>query len=151
MSATTSSSPAETQIRALLADWAAGLRAKNVARATAPYADDAVMFILAPPLQFKPGVNAPGAAGVEEWFKTWQGDIGYESRELTIRADAEVAFAHHLVHYYGTRADGQPADYWARETLGLRYLNGRWQISHQHESVPFYMDGSQRAALDLKP
>lgn len=146
-----SASSAENQIRSLIDEMAAGIRAKDAGRATAPFAADAVMFILSPPLQFKAGVNAPGPAGVADWFTTWQGPIGYETRELTIHAGAEVAFAHYLVHYFGTRADGEQADYWARETLGLRLRDGRWQISHQHESVPVYMDGSLRAAFDLKP
>ena len=29
--------------------------------------------------------------------------------------------------------------------------DGRWTVIHEHVSVPFYMDGSERAALDLKP
>jgi ketosteroid isomerase-like protein len=38
-----------------------------------------------------------------------------------------------------------------RTTVGLRKIDGKWLIVHVHESVPFYMDGSDRAALDLKP
>jgi PhnB protein len=33
----------------------------------------------------------------------------------------------------------------------LRRENGEWSIVHEHESVPFLMDGSDKAALDLKP
>jgi PhnB protein len=51
----------------------------------------------------------------------------------------------------GTKSDGEKADVWFRLTLGLRKLGGEWRIAHQHESVPFYMDGSYRAAVDLKP
>jgi PhnB protein len=40
---------------------------------------------------------------------------------------------------------------WFRLTLGLRKLGGEWKIAHHHESVPFYMDGSYRAAVDLVP
>lgn len=29
--------------------------------------------------------------------------------------------------------------------------DGAWRIAHRHESVPFYMDGSNRAAVDLTP
>jgi ketosteroid isomerase-like protein len=29
--------------------------------------------------------------------------------------------------------------------------HGAWKIAHEHTSVPFYMDGSFRAAIDLKP
>jgi hypothetical protein len=28
---------------------------------------------------------------------------------------------------------------------------GSWRIVHEHNSTPFYLDGSLRAALDLRP
>jgi PhnB protein len=30
-------------------------------------------------------------------------------------------------------------------------VRGAWKIVHEHSSTPFYMDGSYRAAVDLKP
>jgi ketosteroid isomerase-like protein len=42
-------------------------------------------------------------------------------------------------------------DLWFRSTLGLRKSDGVWRIVHEHTSTPFYMDGSFRAAVDLKP
>jgi hypothetical protein len=30
-------------------------------------------------------------------------------------------------------------------------MGGKWAIVHEHVSVPFYMDGSYKAAIDLKP
>jgi ketosteroid isomerase-like protein len=36
-------------------------------------------------------------------------------------------------------------------TLCFRKIDGEWRITHEHESVPFYMDGSVRAAVDLEP
>ena len=38
-----------------------------------------------------------------------------------------------------------------RATVGYRKTNGKWMITHEHVSLPFYMDGSYRAAVDLKP
>jgi ketosteroid isomerase-like protein len=38
-----------------------------------------------------------------------------------------------------------------RGTVGLRRIDGRWKITHEHASVPFYMDGSYKAAVDLQP
>jgi ketosteroid isomerase-like protein len=40
---------------------------------------------------------------------------------------------------------------WFRITFGLRRAAEGWTITHEHESVPFYMDGSLRAAVDLQP
>jgi len=34
---------------------------------------------------------------------------------------------------------------------GLRKTQGRWQITHIHESVPFTMDQTFKAAIDLQP
>jgi len=42
-------------------------------------------------------------------------------------------------------------DLWFRTTVVLKKVSGRWQIVHEHTSVPFYMDGSLRAAVDLQP
>jgi hypothetical protein len=30
-------------------------------------------------------------------------------------------------------------------------IDDRWRITHEHNSTPFYMDGSYRAATDLVP
>jgi PhnB protein len=35
--------------------------------------------------------------------------------------------------------------------LGGAQLDGSWRIVHEHDSTPFYLDGSLRAALDLRP
>ena len=51
----------------------------------------------------------------------------------------------------GTKTDGTQVDLWVRATVGYRKHEGRWTVVHEHVSVPFYMDGSERAALDLKP
>ncbi|HKD89003.1 MAG TPA: nuclear transport factor 2 family protein, partial [Streptosporangiaceae bacterium] len=40
-------------------------------------------------------------------------------------------------------------DLWFRSTVGLRRTAAGWQITHEHESTPFYGDGSDRAATDL--
>jgi PhnB protein len=51
----------------------------------------------------------------------------------------------------GTENDGENVDLWFRHTVGLRKADGRWRIVHEHESVPSYMDGSYKAAVDLLP
>ena len=91
-----------------------------------------------------------GPYGLENWFKTWNGGIGYEIRDLEIVAGDGVAFSHSLNHLSGTQG-GRKADVWFRSTLGFRKIGSEWKIVHEHESVPFLMDGSDKAALDLKP
>jgi uncharacterized protein (TIGR02246 family) len=135
------------QIRGLVDDWARALRAKDVDGVMAHYTADSVTFDLAPPL-ISTGADAKG---LQAWFSTWRGPLGYEIRDLNITAGDDVAFCHGLNRLSGTKTDGEKADVWFRLTLCLRRIGGEWRIAHQHESVPFYMDGSFRAAVDLTP
>jgi ketosteroid isomerase-like protein len=68
-----------------------------------------------------------------------------------IEAGDDVAFCHGLTHMTGTKTDGELVDLWFRSTVGLRRTAAGWQITHEHDSTPFYMDGSGRAATDLRP
>ena len=137
----------EAQIRAVLDDWAAALRAKSVEGVMRHHAPGFVHFSLAPPL-----VTADNdGTALRDWFATWQGPLAYELRDLAIVAGDAAAFCHGLGRLGGTKTDGKRNELWFRQTLGLRKAGDRWQIIHQHESVPFYMDGSMKAAVDLKP
>lgn len=127
-----------------------GLRAKNAEAVTSLYADDNTMFILAPPLQYTKA-NSRGMKGIEDWFATFDGPLGYEIRDLKIAQETQIGFSHNLCHLTGTKTTGEKVDLWYRETLCFRQIDGQWKIVHEHESVPFYMDGSGLAALDLKP
>jgi uncharacterized protein (TIGR02246 family) len=139
----------ETQIRQLIDDWAKALRAKDINGVMSHYAPDILLFDLAPPLQYK-GADAY-RKNWEEWFATWQGPIGYEISDLSITAGGGVAFSHSLNRIHGKRTNGEETDVWVRLTACRRKINGKWLITHEHVSVPFYMDGSYKAAVDLKP
>ncbi|MGF1611659.1 MAG: YybH family protein [Kiloniellales bacterium] len=137
----------EAQIRAAIEDWSGALRAKDAKRVVAHHAPNYVQFSLAPPLIS----DAAVAEGLEAWFATWQGPLRHEVRDLSILASADTAFCHGLARLGGTKTGGEKPDIWFRLTLGLRKVGGAWKIVHEHESVPFYMDGSYKAAVDLKP
>lgn len=113
------------------------------------YAADIVTFDLAPPLQYT------GAAALkkslEEWFPTFRGPVEYEIRDLNITASDEIAFCRSLNWISGTRTDGEQTDVWVRGTVCCRKIDGKWMVTHEHVSVPFYMDGTVKAAVDLKP
>ena len=71
--------------------------------------------------------------------------------ELNVETCGDLAFAHGLAHMVGTKTDGSKTDMWFRYTAALRRGAGTWKITHQHSSVPFYMDDAFKAALDLTP
>jgi ketosteroid isomerase-like protein len=50
----------------------------------------------------------------------------------------------------GTKTDGEEVELFFRATACFRRDNGRWRITHMHNSVPFAMDGSDKALLHLK-
>jgi uncharacterized protein (TIGR02246 family) len=139
----------EAQIRDRLESWAKAVRAKDLEGVMSNYAPDNLLFDLAPPLQYR-GADAC-RRNWAEWFPTFQGPIGYEISELRITSSDDVAFCDSLNHIHGTRTGGEHTDVWVRATVGLRKLDGRWMITHEHYSVPFYMEPPYKAALDLEP
>jgi len=141
---------AEAEIRAVLDARIDAMRRKDAAAAIALLAPDITAFELAPPLALK-AEAARDEAGLAAWFAMFDGGVEVQLRDLVIEASGEVAIAHSLNRLVATRKDGVPVDFWMRSTLGFRRIGGVWKISHGHTSVPFYMDGSYRAARDLQP
>jgi ketosteroid isomerase-like protein len=147
----------QEQIRQLLDTQHSALRAKDPDQLLGTYTDDLVSFSLAPPLQLS-GAAALDREGLLGWFGTWDGPIIETIAELTsVVAESEgIAYCHGLVNLQGTKRagggyEGGPVDLWFRSTWGLRRSDGEWKVAHEHNSTPFYMDGSDRAANDLKP
>jgi uncharacterized protein (TIGR02246 family) len=139
----------QTQIRQLIDTWVQAIRSKDVNRVMSHYAPDIVAFDLAPPLQYR-GADAY-RQNLEAWFPTFRGPIGYEIRDLSIAGSDDVAFCHSFNRITGTRTDDEKTDVWVRATVCCRKSDGKWKIVHEHQSVPFYMDGTYRAAVDLTP
>ena len=107
-----------------------------------------VTFDLAPPLQHKADDIRKG---LKEWFSTFHGPVEFEVRDLTVTTSGDAAFCRSLNHLMGDRTSGERTDVWVRATIGFERIKGAWKVVHEHVSVPFYMDGSYRASVDLKP
>ncbi len=139
----------DAQIRALLDHWANAVRTKDVEGVVSHYATNIISFDLAPPLEYV-GRNALRGS-LEAWFSTFLGPIGYEIRDLNITASEDVAFSRSLNRISGKRTNGEETNVWVRATACYHKISGKWMVAHEHVSVPFYMDGSYRAAVDLSP
>jgi ketosteroid isomerase-like protein len=148
----------EAQIRDLLDRMTAGYRAKDAGQIVADLAPDVMSCSLAPPLRFRPGdlvdigrgrkVDMTTADGVQTWLDGFgDGPFEFEIRDLEVVAGGDAAYAHGLARM----GSAGTFSMWFRITFGLRRIDGRWRIAHQHESVPFYMEQSMRAAVDLEP
>jgi ketosteroid isomerase-like protein len=141
----------EDRIRAVVRERAAAVGAKDADRLVGCYSSGIVLFDLEPPLVHRADeVLDPGRT--RAWFAGWPDDLAYDVRDLTVVVGGDVAFARGLVRLSGTsRGATEPIALWFRTTLCLQRVAGVWSISHEHDSTPFYMDGSLRAAVDLQP
>jgi ketosteroid isomerase-like protein len=138
------------EIREVIEGKAALLATGDVKAVLSHYADTFVEYDLAPPLRQPGDGRDPGR--MEAWLATFQAPPHREVTRLEITADGDVAFATSIDCLSATsRESGESFRLWFRVTLGLRRVDGRWLVTHEHESVPFAMDGSLRAAVGLLP
>jgi ketosteroid isomerase-like protein len=139
--------PEETETEAVLEAVRQGLHDKDAATIAAQYAPTAVIFDLAPPL-----AHPVDLTGLDAWLQTWEGPVEQELHSPTIAVSETLAFCHGLAKVRAvTISGGERAEWWQRMTVCLCKVEGAWKIVHEHTSVPFHMDGSFRAAIDLQP
>jgi ketosteroid isomerase-like protein len=118
---------AEAEIRALLDDWSASVRAHDLEGAVRNRSADIVMFDVPEPLQAK---------GIDAYRDTWRlyfkdpGSRLFELRETEIVAGENVAWVRAILR---CTTDDAPA---GRLTLGLRRTAGTWVVEHEHHSFP---------------
>ena len=125
----------ETEIRAVIENWAKAVRARDLDRVLDDHAPDIVMFDVPPP---KAGVR-----GIDAYRETWppffewikQGAT-FDIVSLDVVAGADVAFAHALLRCSTADELAKDPDNRLRLTIGLRKQNGRWTIAHEHHSFP---------------
>ncbi|MCR3752289.1 YybH family protein [Lentzea californiensis] len=141
----------EVAIRSVFTEHEEGMRLRDPARIVARYAEDVVACTLAPPLR-NAGPDARDVESLAGWMAGFTGPITLEHRDLTIVVSGDVAFAHGLARLAAVPV-GYPEGFsmWMRTTVGLQRRDGRWLVTHSHDSVPFHMDGSFLAATDLEP
>lgn len=139
---------AERQIRDLIDLQLEAIRAKDTDGVMALCVADMHSFDVVPPLV----IHGSGEVRVRltQWFAAYVGPIETEIRDLAIETSGDVAFTHFLQRVRGTMTSGAQVDMWVRVTLGLRRVEGRWWILHEHMSDPFDPETGQ-GRTDLKP
>lgn len=121
---------------------------KSAEGIAAPFAPDAAVYDLEPPLMHQ-GISVERKLN---WLAGWDTPIELEPRDLTVKVSGDLAVVHGFVRMSGTKKEaGRHVDFWMRSTLCLEREESGWRITHEHTSVPFYMDGSLRPAFDLEP
>lgn len=123
----------EVEIRALIARWSKAVRDQDIAAIRADHDPDMLMFDVPPPFQSR---------GLDAYMATWDEFLGmqakpvqFDFRDIAVTAGADVAFATAI----GTCCDlssGAPVILDFRLTMGLRKIDGKWRIMHEHHSIP---------------
>ena len=124
----------EAMIRDLVEDWAKAVRVKDFDGILAHHSAEMLMFDVPPPLESK---------GIDAYRETWdlfysaQPDpIAFDIQRMEIVAGADVAFVAALMRCAEKAENGERIKLDFRLTIGLRKINGRWIILHEHHSVP---------------
>jgi len=141
---------ASADIRALEDRFVAAFKAKDVDAIMKVYAPDQtlVVFDVVPPRQY---------VGAAAYRKDWQtflgsfdGPITVELTDLDVVADRNLAYSHSIQHVAGTDKHGKKLDLTVRVTDVYKKAHGRWQIIHEHVSVPVDLD-TAKPDLASKP
>jgi uncharacterized protein (TIGR02246 family) len=131
---TTDQGSAESEIRALIEDWAKAVHAGDLDGVLAQHADDIQMFDVPPPNEVR---------GIEAYRDTWPPFFEWQKRgasfeivSLDVTAGDDVAFATALLRCGTEEELRNDPDNRLRLTIGLRREGGRWVVSHEHHSFP---------------
>ena len=121
-------------IRNVVESWTAAVRRRDFGGILQNHSSDIVMFDVPPPFQSR---------GIEAYKKTWDlffawssDSIVFDITEMSITAGKDVAFvvATMRCDEPGPKGERKGLDF--RLTMGLRKIDGRWTITHEHHSVP---------------
>ena len=124
----------EAAIRNMVEDWASAVRERNLPAVLRHHSPDILMFDVPPPFESK---------GIEAYRKTWDlffscapDPAVFDIKEMQVIAGRDVAFVTAAMRCTEREAAGEDVELDFRLTIGLRKLDGKWVIVHEHHSVP---------------
>jgi uncharacterized protein (TIGR02246 family) len=124
----------EMDIRELIEKWAKAVRAEDRAGIRADHDSAMLMFDVPPPF-----LSRGLAAYMETWetfFARAERPIAFSFRDVEITAGSDVAFATATGQCVDVDSNGKREELEFRLTMGLRKVDGRWRVMHEHHSVP---------------
>ncbi len=130
---------AETQVRAVLEDWAKATRQNRQDEILKNHVPDLVIFDVLPPMKYESAESYRQSWG--DWQPETQGEGQFDLENLSITASTDLAFAHCFIRCGGTMPDGRTFQDLVRATFCLKKIDGAWKILHQHGSKPVQKTG----------
>ncbi len=131
----TADGEAEHGIRDLVRRRVEAVADKDIDAIAATLAEDVESFNVLPPHRIT-GRDVV-LEGTRAWFDGYPAGIGYDVHDLHVSAVGDAGFCAYLYRVTGTLVSGDDVDMWVRATLGCERRDGRWVVTHDHESVPW--------------
>ena len=122
------------QIQALIERWARAVREENRADIRADHDAEILMFDVPPPFLSR-GLDAYMATW-ETFFSSQEKPVTFDFHDVTITCGQEVAFATATGQCVNIAPNGMREPLEFRLTMGLRKIDGKWRIMHEHHSLP---------------
>ena len=123
----------ESEIRQIIENWAAAVRNGDMEVILARHSADITMYDVPKPFQ---------SVGIEAYRKTWDTFFAFtkpgvfDIRELHVVADQNVAFCFAIMKCADKSNSTDYVDLDFRLTVGLKKIDDRWTIVHEHHSIP---------------
>jgi uncharacterized protein (TIGR02246 family) len=124
----------EMDIRALIERWAKAVREENRDEIRADHDSEILMFDVPPPFL---------SQGLDAYMKTWEvffssaeKPVAFDFHGVRITAGKDVAFATATGQCVDIDPKGKREELKFRLTMGLRKIDGRWRVMHEHHSLP---------------
>jgi uncharacterized protein (TIGR02246 family) len=124
----------EMDIQALIERWARAVREENRAGIRADHDSEMLMFDVPPPFLSR-GLDAYMATW-ETFFSCAEKPVAFDFHDVKITAGNDVAFATATGRCVDTDSKGKREQLEFRLTMGLRKMDGRWRVVHEHHSLP---------------
>ena len=121
-------------IRALIERWAEAVRREDLTAIRADHDPDILMFDVPPPFLSR---------GMDAYMATWrlffsgvEKPVSFSIEDVEITAGSDVAFATAKGKCVNIDRAGRREPLEFRLTMGLRKIDGKWRVMHEHHSLP---------------
>jgi ketosteroid isomerase-like protein len=124
----------EVEIRGLIERWAKAVREENREAIRADHDPGILMFDVPPPFLSR-GLDAYMATW-ETFFACSEKPVGFAFHDVEVTCGQDVAFATATGRCVNTETNGKRELLEFRLTMGLRKIEGKWRVMHEHHSLP---------------
>jgi uncharacterized protein (TIGR02246 family) len=121
-------------IRTLIERWTHAVQQEDLAAIRADHDPDILMFDVPPPFMSR---------GLDAYMATWQlffanvaKPVSFSFEDIEVTAGSDVAFATAKGSYIDIDRAGKREPLQFRLTMGLKQIDGRWRVVHEHHSLP---------------